>query len=462
MQQVDPSRLLDFVTSKLGVSFFTGVPDSCIASFCAEVDEYFRNHDANVQHVIAANEGAAIGLAVGHHLASGSIPLVYMQNSGLGNAVNPLLSAAHVDVYGIPMILILGWRGAPGEKDEPQHMVMGRQNESILRTLEIEKFILPGSNSGAKAVMRQAHDAARSGNRPVAVLVRPKTFAGSVQRRSVPAHELSRAQALKNVIGTVGPDDAVVATTGFTSRELYELRESLSGTHNADFLCVGSMGHALAIAQGIAVTQSNRTVWCLDGDGAALMHLGSLTLSASFRISNLRHILFNNQAHESVGEQPTVASQSSGTFSLRKPLNFAELATVAGYSSLGRVRSSEELASALSKVEGAALDEGPIFLEVRTALGTRSDLGRPKMSTTDARNAFMEFLRQPVHSTSSERPPNRLLDGKDPLLLTPGKFEKTLSATCLIRDQQLTFVCALSLFVRTIDDVKPCEERHVA
>jgi sulfopyruvate decarboxylase TPP-binding subunit len=236
--KVDPSQLLNYMTTELGMQFFAGVPDSCIATFCLEVDQYCKRDNEYV-HAIAANEGSAVALAVGHYLATGKIPLVYMQNSGLGNAANPLLSAAHAEVYGIPMILLLGWRGSPGEKDEPQHMVTGRQIRSILDALEVESFILPKCDTKARETIRAAHEAAKTGNRPVAVLVEPKTFSGSVVRHVKPTDRLTREEAMSRILEEIGPGDVIVATTGFTSRELYALRESLGSSHDSDFLCVG-------------------------------------------------------------------------------------------------------------------------------------------------------------------------------------------------------------------------------
>lgn len=382
--QVDPSRFLSYITSDLGIRFFTGVPDSCIATFCSEVEQFCDDQESSATHVITANEGSSVALAIGNHLATGDVPLVYMQNSGIGNAVNPLLSAAHPEVYSIPMVLFIGWRGCPGMKDEPQHMVTGRQCRELLQSMEIGTYILPKDEDKAKDTMREAVNAAKAGDRPVAVLVEPATFTGKVTRHPQPTDELSREAAMSQILDIIGPDDAVVATTGFTSRELYELRESRGRSHQSDFLCVGSMGHALGIAQGIALAQPNRTVWCLDGDGAALMHLGSFSHSAPFNLTNLRHILFNNEAHESVGEQKTAASQG-----VRHNFSFTDVASSMGYASLSSVSSSRELNSELQKFDGHS---SPTFLEVKVNLGSRSDLGRPKHTTRDAKNAFIDFL----------------------------------------------------------------------
>lgn len=389
--------MLNFMLSELGMHFVTGVPDSCIATFCAEIDRHSKTSD-DVEHAIASNEGSAIGLAVGNYLATGDVPLVYMQNSGLGNAANPILSAAHPEVYGVPMVVVIGWRGAPGTKDEPQHVVAGRKTVELLDALDVGSFTLPKNDEKAEATMREARDRAVEGNRPVAVLVEPKTFSGKkVVVDPTLSEGLKREAAIERILGAVGPRDAVVSTTGFTSRELYEIREKLGQPHESDFLCVGSMGHSIAIAQGVAIAQPDRTVWCLDGDGAALMHLGSFTLSAPFGLGNLRHVLLNNDAHESVGGQPTTASQvldAADDRGKKGPLNFVALAASTGYDCVGSARSAEELDATLSEFDDDAEKSSgrPKFLEVKVALGTRSDLGRPKTSTATAKEDYMNFL----------------------------------------------------------------------
>jgi len=429
--KVDPSRLLDFMGDELGVKFFTGVPDSCINTFCAEIDRHQSQAGKSKDtaeapvHVIASNEGSAVALAIGNFLATGNVPLVYMQNSGLGNAVNPLLSAAHAEVYGIPMMLVLGWRGAPGVHDEPQHMVTGRQTREILESLEIETFVMPkGGDVEAEETMRAAHECAKAGNRPVAVLVEPKTFSGSIIRDPQPTTALSREAAILQLLDVIGPNDAVVSTTGFTSRELYELRESTGSSHSSDFLCVGSMGHALSIAQGIAISQPERIVWCIDGDGAALMHAGSMANSFSMGLSNLRHVLINNEAHESVGGQATAASQLYKAGSHHQSLSFADMASVFGYECIGNAKSSKELSRMLPELARKRL--APAFLEVKVALGSRENLGRPKNSTQHTKTELMNFLAQPLPHIADEEtgslpaPSPSLLNG-DSLLLTPGK-----------------------------------------
>jgi phosphonopyruvate decarboxylase len=284
------------------------------------------------------------------------------------------------------MLLLIGWRGAPGVSDEPQHQVQGRQTLAMLASMEIPAYTLPADNEQAKKVFADALAVAKSGSRPVALLAPPKTFSGTkaVASTVVGATAPTREEAIGVVLEAVAPGDAIVSTTGYTSRELYELREKLGHGHEKDFLTVGSMGHALAIAQGIAAAQPKRTVWCLDGDGAALMHLGTQTVSAALGLSNLRHVLLNNSVHDSVGGQPTSVSQG------KQSHDFVAIARAVGYSSVASASTAAELSEAL-QFKGASAP-GPAFVEANLSLGTRDDLGRPKKSTNDAKAAFMGHL----------------------------------------------------------------------
>lgn len=407
------------------------MPDSCIAPFCAEVDKPLPAGSAPSPHVITANEGSSIGMALGWHLSTGAVPVVYMQNSGLGNAVNPLMSAAHPEVYGCPMILLIGWRGKPGKKDEPQHVVQGRQTKVMLASMEIEALTLPMSDEGAQAVFNEAYTKATAGSRPVAILAPPGTFAGDkkVAVEDKTATMPTREKAIRTVVESVKPGDAIVATTGYTSRELYEMREALGHSHEKDFLCVGSMGHAIAIAQGIALAQPDRTVWCMDGDGAALMHLGNMAISGSLGLKNLRHVLLNN-----VNPVLTSPVPSPLTPVLRSPSTTASggspprrrspppapaprapstsrpwprhPATPTSPSSRRPPRSpppsrpslratarNSSSASECSEPPAPLCPAARAYPMRRLALGTRKDLGRPKTTTADAKKNFMGHLR---------------------------------------------------------------------
>ena len=338
------------------VRFFTGVPDSLLKSFCAYVTD-----NCGESHVIAANEGGAVGLAAGHYLATGKPALVYMQNSGQGNAVNPLCSLADPDVYSVPMVLLVGWRGEPGVRDEPQHVKQGKVTVSLFETLGIPTEILPDDEPVALELTRNMVEKAKIESRPVALVVRKGLFAEyKLQNRQPDIAALPRERAIEDILVTLPDDAVVVSTTGMISREVYETRERLGLGHERDFLTVGSMGHALMIALGIAKAQPNRRVYCLDGDGAAIMQMGNMAIAGQSGCANLTHIVFNNAAHDSVGGQPTVGGA----------INLTSIATSCGYNR----------------------DGAPAFREIKVAKGARKDLGRPKEPPQVNKALYMKTL----------------------------------------------------------------------
>ncbi len=354
------------------VSFFAGVPDSLLAAFCAEIA---KPSSARAHHV-TANEGSAIGLAAGYHLATGRVAAVYMQNSGLGNAVNPLTSLADPLVYGIPLVLIVGWRaemrGGQQLHDEPQHVRQGQITLDLLDTLAIPAMVLGDEGLDAVATLVAR---ARRESRPVAIVVRKDILSGDAQMEGDgrPA-TMTREEAIAAIAKAVDIETPIVATTGKIARELYAFRQQVGANGDLDFLTVGSMGHASQIAAGIAMARPDQTVVCLDGDGAALMHLGGLTVSAG--CANLRHVVLNNRVHDSVGGQPTSAPDTL----------LATVALACGYGWSKRVDTPAALQAVLPEflaVSGAA------FLEVMVRPGARGDLGRPKRSPQDAKTAFM-------------------------------------------------------------------------
>ena len=352
---VDVKKFVDALEDGC-VSFFTGVPDSLLRSFCA-----YLTDTKPASHVIAANEGGAVGLAAGHYLVTGTPALVYMQNSGQGNAVNPLCSLADTDVYGIPMVLLVGWRGEPGIKDEPQHVKQGKVTLSLFKTLDIPTEILPDDESSALDVARRMVALSRAESRPVALVVRKGLFAEySLQGNKPNISALPREQAIEEIIKSLPEHAVVVSTTGMISREVYETRERMGQGHSHDFLVVGSMGHALMIALGIARERPDRRVFCLDGDGASIMHMGNMAIAGQSGCANLTHIVFNNAAHDSVGGQPTVGGA----------IDLPIIAAACGYNR-----------------EGA-----PAFREVKVAKGARKDLGRPKEPPQVNKALFMGVL----------------------------------------------------------------------
>ena len=365
---IEPEAFLAAI-EEAGIRFVTGVPDSLLKDVCACIAARYPSD----RHVIAANEGGAIGLAIGHYLASGRPALVYLQNSGLGNAVNPIVSLADPQVYGIPMVLLIGWRGemrADGTQvaDEPQHRKQGQITPALLETLDIPSRVL----DSATDIAELAADA-RSRSGPVALLARKNTFAPFRLDTDVDDRLMSRKEAIA-VILRLSDDTPIVATTGMASRELFELRT----VHHRDFLTVGGMGHASQIAAGIALTQPDRKVLCLDGDGAMLMHMGSLTISADCR--NLVHIVLNNGAHDSVGGQPTKA----------EALELTAIASACGYSSVASASTATEIETSLRSMLQSA---GSSFLEIKCRRGARPNLGRPDRSPADNKHDFMSFLR---------------------------------------------------------------------
>lgn len=351
-----------------GLEAFYGVPDSLLKEFCACVT---ASAPAG-QHIIAANEGNALALAAGHYLATGKPAVVYMQNSGLGNVVNPLLSLTDAAVYSIPALLVIGWRGEPGVHDEPQHITQGRLTLPLLEALEVEHAVLEDLSQVATAAEYMA-----AHSRPYALVVRKGAFEPHPgAAAAAPRYALAREEAIRCVAELLGERDVVVSTTGMISRELYENRPS----HEKDFLTVGSMGHASSIALGIALAKPERRVYCLDGDGALLMHLGASAVLAAHAPGNLKHILINNEAHDSVGAQPTVMPG----------VNVPQLAQAVGYGQVYRAQTLEELRAVWPEFAGS---DSLSLLEINVKCGSRKDLGRPKERPVENKRAFMEFLQ---------------------------------------------------------------------
>jgi len=362
------------ILKKHGLSFFTGVPDSLLKYLCEYITD--NNPDNNIT---VANEGAAIGLAAGYHLATKKAAVVYMQNSGTGNAINPLLSLADPYVYSIPMLLVIGWRGRLGTKDEPQHKKQGKIQEDLIKTLGYKYCILDTDSDSAEKQISSLVSEMSLNQTPVVLMIKENTFDKyqSIETTS-PVFEMNREDALKIILNYMDSEDRVVATTGKTSREIYEIRESAGQNHSYDFLTVDSMGHALMIAMGISNFQ-NKKVFCIDGDGALLMHMGSFGIAAQFGSENLYHILINNGVHDSVGGQPTIGFK----------IPFHDIANKSGYKFSIKVKTVEELKTAIQKLK---IQKGPAFLEILVKKGSRPDLGRPKTSPVENKIDFMNNL----------------------------------------------------------------------
>ena len=372
---------VDYFFSSLryaGVEFFTGVPDSLLKDICA----YITDNTSSENHIISANEGNAISIAIGHHLATKKVPLVYLQNSGLGNIINPLLSLADPDVYSIPMILLIGWRGEPGTKDEPQHFKQGRVTTDLLNVMKVPYEVLSSNTTSEEAdeIIKKIVKNASNLNTPHALLVKKGTFESyKLKLDKYYERDLQREEAIEIIINGLNDDDIVVSTTGVASRELFECREKKSQGHEKDFLTVGGMGHASQIALGISISKKNRTVFCIDGDGALIMHMGALAINADNAGSNFKHIVINNSAHDSVGGQPTVGDK----------IKITGLALSAGYCWAKIALSRDNIIDLIQEMKEI---KGPALLEIQVKKGFRKDLGRPTSSPKENKKSFMKFL----------------------------------------------------------------------
>lgn len=362
----------------LNKDFFAGVPDSQLKELCNYLME---KRGIGKDHIIAANEGNCVGLAAGHYLATGEIPVVYMQNSGLGNIVNPSASLLHPKVYGIPCIFIVGWRGEPGVHDEPQHIYQGEITETLIRDLDMDYFIITKETTGQEIAEAMAKfDTQLEQGKSVAFIVKKAALESESKIDYQNEHTLTREDVIEKIVD-MATEDVIVSTTGKASRELFEIRERKGQGHERDFLTVGSMGHSSSIALGIAMNKPGTKIWCIDGDGAALMHMGAMALIGTNKPANMVHIVINNAAHETVGGMPTVAGD----------INLLQIARGCGYPVQLQVSSEEELLKAL---EQAKASTELIFIEVKCNIGSRADLGRPTTTAQDNKKDFMDYLKK--------------------------------------------------------------------
>lgn len=371
-------RAEDF-TEILGCDFYAGVPDSQLKALCDHlIDRYGID---GRHHIIAANEGNCAALAAGYYLATGKVPVVYMQNSGEGNIINPAASLLNEKVYSIPMIFVVGWRGEPGVYDEPQHIYQGEVTLRLLEDMGIASFVVGKDTTQAEMAEKMAafRDILRAG-RDVAFVVRrgALSYDGSVRYSN--DHSMPREEIIRHIV-EVSDTDPVVSTTGKASRELFEIRELRGQGHQYDFLTVGSMGHSSSIALGVALQRPERKIWCIDGDGAVLMHMGAMALIGANKPENLVHVVINNGAHETVGGMPTVAGQ----------MDLTAVALGCGYPRAVRVSTFEELDRELNVAkEGREL----VLIEALSSIGAREDLGRPTTTARENKERFMEELAQ--------------------------------------------------------------------
>lgn len=357
-------------------SFFTGVPDSLLSPLC---DALLNDNELSQSHIITANEGNAVALAAGYHLATGKIPVVYMQNSGIGNAVNPIASLLNPKIYGIPCVFIIGWRGEPNVYDEPQHLFQGEITLNLLKVLDVDYFVIE-KNTSLKEIKKQLEiwNPALMSGKSVAFVVKKGSFANENKIDYKNNYILNREEVISRIAEAAG-DGLIVSTTGKISRELYEIRERNGQEHKYDFLTVGSMGHSSSTALGIAENVPYTKVWCLDGDGAALMHMGAMAIIGTKKPKNLIHVVLNNAAHESVGGMPTVADD----------ISFVNIALGCGYPKAFNVSNYAELEQILTDLK--KFNE-LIFIEVKCELNSRENLGRPSTTAKENKNAFMDYI----------------------------------------------------------------------
>lgn len=380
---IEASELYNFFKG-IGIDFFTGVPDSTLKNF---LDYLVEKESYGKTHIVASNEGNSVGLASGYYISTQKKALVYMQNSGIGNAVNPITSLT--EIFKIPVIYLIGWRGKSGIKDEPQHKKMGEITEKILELLDISTFNIDDTTEleDMKKYYENVFKSKLNEGKSVAFVVSPKSIQKSIDVKYENENSILREEIIKEIVKIQDENDVIISTTGKTSRELFEIREFYNQLHNKDFLTVGSMGHTSMIASAIACNSSRR-IWCLDGDGAALMHLGALTTIGKLKPKNLIHILLNNESHESVGGIATVAND----------IDWKNLVSSINYKNYFLVK---DLNEANEILKNAKQIEGPTFIEIKVKIASRENLGRPTKMPQENIQQFMRFVLGEINESNN-------------------------------------------------------------
>ncbi|MBO4583716.1 MAG: phosphonopyruvate decarboxylase [Clostridia bacterium] len=361
----------------IGADFYTGVPDSQLKALCNYLINVYGIDPEH--HIIAANEGNCAALAAGYHLATGKVPVVYMQNSGEGNIINPVASLLNDKVYAIPVIFVIGWRGEPGVHDEPQHIYQGEVTVKLLDDMDIKSFTVgkETTEDELRAAMEDFKTLLARG-KDVAFVIRKGALEYSEKVEYKNSNAMTREEIIRHIVNASG-EDPIISTTGKASRELFEIRVANGQSHKYDFLTVGSMGHSSSIALGVALGRPDRRVWCIDGDGAVLMHMGALAVIGANKPKNLIHVVINNGAHETVGGMPTVADK----------IDLVAIAKACGYPNAVSVDSFAALDEALE----TAKNRGELSLiEVKCSIGARGDLGRPTTTAIENKENFMRYL----------------------------------------------------------------------
>ena len=371
---MDVKDFIDILDS----DFYTGVPDSQLKALCNYLMETYGID--NKHHIIGVNEGNCVALAAGYHLATNKIPVVYMQNSGEGNIINPVASLLNDKVYAIPMIFVIGWRGEPGLLDEPQHIYQGEVTVKLLEDMNIETFIIGRSttNDEVKLAMSNFKTLLAKGKQ-VAFIIRKNALENAPKIEYKNNNIMTRENVIKHITN-ISDNDPIISTTGKASRELFEIREANNQSHKFDFLTVGSMGHSSTIALGIALNKPNKKIWCIDGDGAMLMHMGSMALIGANKPNNFVHIIINNSAHETVGGMPTITDQ----------IDIIGIAKACGYTNVVSVNNFDDLDKALIN---AKQNDNLSLIEIKCSIGSRTDLGRPTTTAIENKINFMNFIK---------------------------------------------------------------------
>lgn len=362
----------------IGSDFYTGVPDSQLKALCNYLMATYGIDPHH--HVIAANEGNCTALAAGYHLATGKVPVVYMQNSGEGNIINPVASLLNEKVYAIPVVFIIGWRGEPGIHDEPQHIFQGEVTTRLLDDMGIANFAIGQDTTDVEVetVMQGFRDKLNQGL-DVAFVIRKGALTNAPKVEYKNDNTMIREEIIRHIVKASG-EDPIVSTTGKASRELFETRVANGQSHKYDFLTVGSMGHSSSIALGVAINKPETRIWCVDGDGAVLMHMGSMAVLGVNKPKNLIHVVINNGAHETVGGMPTAAGS----------IDLVTIAKACGYPNAVRVDNFEDLDKEL---ETAKNRNELSLIEVKCSIGAREDLGRPTTTALENKRNFMEYLK---------------------------------------------------------------------
>jgi len=368
---------------ELGFSRYTGVPCSFLTPFI----NYVINDDS-LEYVSSANEGDALATAAGAAIA-GQRSIVMMQNSGLGNAVSPITSLSYV--FRIPFIIIATHRGRPGEKDEPQHELMGQITKELFDTMQVPWEIFPKTAEEIAPALKRADDYMKKEKRPYAFIMEKGTVAPEELKKN-PVKDIStrkneyrslhnpdalitnRNTALQRIVEhTPAENTVLIATTGFTGRELFAVDDRVNHIY-----MVGSMGCASSLGLGIALARPDLKVVIIDGDGAGLMRMGNFATLGSYAGNNLIHILLDNEVHDSTGSQATVAGN----------INFAKIAEATGYS-VSLTGNEIKLIDELFALEG---HDGPVFGHLKISSGTIENLPRPDVTPNEVLTRLMKHI----------------------------------------------------------------------